>query len=352
MYTAVPAVVAGYPLPRGFAGLPAPGHGRRARPRSRAVQPDRAQHPHLDARRPRFQHAHRRPSVQQRLDRPAAGPGRAGDSGAQPLLRRTTAGCPHRELLQPRHAQCPCRGARYALLPPGAPASLAPAGTQAVPCPSALVWLLGRVIVDGAMDLSAARAVQEGFVLHGTAVGSPSLAWGNGPTRAMLRSTSWPTSDRALQDFPPPAALRAPLEMLSGLLPAGRVSSGLRPLVVDGLRGAWREAMALIEAHTHAASRAPWRFSTRLGRFGQDHMLRAAGRPGGRRPWPPTRRSMPPPTTTSTATCCMDSTRSASASPTAAQRTSLAGPSRCTAKIASCLPLRRSAMRSAAAAAW
>jgi hypothetical protein len=100
----------GLSLARGFAGLPAPGHGRRARPRSRAVQPDRAQHPHLDARRPRFQHAHRRPSVQQRLDRPAAGPGRAGDSGAQPLLRRTTAGCPHRELLQPRHAQCPCRG--------------------------------------------------------------------------------------------------------------------------------------------------------------------------------------------------------------------------------------------------
>ena len=63
---------------------------------------------------------------------------------------------------------------------------------------------------------------------------------------------------------------------LCGLLPPGASPSGLRPLVVDGLRGAWREAMALIEAHTHAASRAPWRFSTRLGRFGQDHMLRAA----------------------------------------------------------------------------
>ena len=170
----------------------------------------------------------------------------------------------------------PAGGARYALLPPGAPASLAPAGTQAVPCPSALVWLLGRVIVDGAMDLSAARAVQEGFVLHGTAVGSPFPCLGQWTDTGDAALDFFANLSRALQDFPPPAALRAPLEMLSGLLPPGASPSGLRPLVVDGLRGAWREAMALIEAHTHAASRAPWRFSTRLGRFGQDHMLRAA----------------------------------------------------------------------------
>jgi len=152
-------------------------------------------------------------------------------------------------------------GARYALLGPDADASLAPAGTLAVRCPTALVWLLGRVIVDG------------------PAVGAPfpSLArWRDGGDAA---GDFLANLGRALADFPPPPELRTPFELLAGAdiaLPADGDLSRLRGAAAAGLRAAHAEAMALIEGHTHTASRTAFRFSTRLGRFGGDIMLRAA----------------------------------------------------------------------------
>lgn len=94
----------------------------------------------------------------------------------------------------------------------------------------------------------------------------------------MQRSTSFPTWRGRSMTSPPPSQ-RAPLELLAAAniaLPPDGVLTGLRGAAIEGLRGAYREGMALIEGHTHTASRAPWRFSTRLGRFGSDYMLRAA----------------------------------------------------------------------------
>lgn len=179
--------------------------------------------------------------------------------------------------LGPRNV--PAAGARYALLGPEAAAADAPAGTIAVRCPTALVWLLGRVIVDGEADLESARAVQAGFTLHGPAVAAPmaSLArWQDGDDAALA---FWSNLARALHDVPPLPQQGAPFELLAAAqvqLPADGDLARLRPAVLQGLRCAWHEAMALIEAHTHTASKAPWRFSTRLGRFGSDFMLRAA----------------------------------------------------------------------------
>ena len=146
-------------------------------------------------------------------------------------------------------------------------------------CPSSLVWLLGRVIVDDEADLPAARAMQAGFRVHGEGVQAPieSLAQWQDTGDAALDFFS--NLARALQDFPPPQSQRAPFDLLAAAhveLPPDGALSKLRSSALEGLRCAYREAMALIEGHTHTASKAPWRFSTRLGRFGNDYMLRAA----------------------------------------------------------------------------
>lgn len=52
--------------------------------------------------------------------------------------------------------------------------------------------------------------------------------------------------------------------------------AGLRPGVAESLRAGHESAMQLIEAHTRSPSKAAWRYSTRLGRYGDDLMLRAA----------------------------------------------------------------------------
>ncbi len=62
----------------------------------------------------------------------------------------------------------PAEGGRFALMPPGDEGG-PPAGCIALRCPSALVWMLGRVLVDDEADLPAARTFQAGFRLLGTA---------------------------------------------------------------------------------------------------------------------------------------------------------------------------------------
>jgi hypothetical protein len=173
----------------------------------------------------------------------------------------------------------PAKGARYALLGPDAAQALAPAGTIPIRCPSSLAWLLGRVIADGEADLPAARAVQAGFRLHGAPVQSPFASLTQWQDTGDAALDFFSNLARAFNDFSPPPSQRAPLELLAAAniaLPPDGVLTGLRSAAIEGLRGAYREGMALIEGHAHTASRAPWRFSTRLGRFGNDYMLRAA----------------------------------------------------------------------------
>ncbi len=173
----------------------------------------------------------------------------------------------------------PAEGARYALLGPDALESAAPEGTIAVRCPSALVWLLGRVIVDDEADLPAARAMQAGLQLQREPVQAPfaSLAQWQDTGDATLDFFS--NLARALADFPPLPSQRSPFDLLAAAhiaLPSDGVLDKLRACAIEGLRCAYREGIELIEGHTHTASKAPWRFSTRLGRFGNDYMLRAA----------------------------------------------------------------------------
>jgi hypothetical protein len=173
----------------------------------------------------------------------------------------------------------PERGGRFALLGPQASDADAPAGTTPVRCPTPLVWLLARVLVDSEADLPAALAMQAGLRLDGPRIETPmrSVAeWQAGEDAAL---DFYANLGRALADFPPPAGQRAPFDLLEAAyvkLPADGDLSPLRRTTVDGLRAAHAAGLQVIEGHTSSASKAPWRYSTRLGRFGNDYMLRAA----------------------------------------------------------------------------
>lgn len=171
----------------------------------------------------------------------------------------------------------PKEGGRFALMRED-DTSAPPAGTTVVRSPSSLVWMLGRVLVDSEADLAAARAFQAGFTMEGPATQARPASveqWQQGGDAVLdfLANLA-----RALNDFPPPASERGVYEALSGAhvpLRADGKLDGLRPGMVEALQLAHRSAMKIIDGHTRAASRAPWRFSTRLGRYGSDLMLRA-----------------------------------------------------------------------------
>jgi hypothetical protein len=171
----------------------------------------------------------------------------------------------------------PREGGRFALVGPDqdfAP----PAGMALVRCPTALVWVLGRVLVNGDADVVAARGFQAGFAIDGPAATEPPACVG------LWQSGGEPALDffanlaRALHDFAPPASQRGVFELLRGAhvkLAPDSALGDLRPATLEGLRQAHASAMQMIEGASRAASRAPWRFSTRLGRYGDDLMLRA-----------------------------------------------------------------------------
>lgn len=164
---------------------------------------------------------------------------------------------------------------RITLLPPGAPDA---ASEGAVACPYSLVWIFGRVLVRGDEDLPQALAYQDQFRI----VGSPAA-------QAPRSISAWSeTGDEGLDffqnlfnglaDYPPREAERGifGLALRFGLVPGERVDVfALKPAVREGLRTAWRQAHALIRAHTTSQSRKPWSFNTRLGAYRGDFFIRA-----------------------------------------------------------------------------
>ena len=170
----------------------------------------------------------------------------------------------------------PSEGARYTLVGPG---SSEVKETNIIRCPSSLVWILARVLVDNEADLPAALKMQAGIQLNGPRIETPvrSLTeWQDSGDAAM---DFFGNLARALADFPPPDSQRAPFEFLAAAhikLTADGAFPQLRQTTVEGLQNAYSAGMAMIEGHTRSPSKAPWRYSTRLGRFGNDYMLRAA----------------------------------------------------------------------------
>lgn len=176
------------------------------------------------------------------------------------------------------------QGGRFALLGPGMDAARAPAGTVPLPCPTDLVWMLGRVLVDDEDDIAAACRFQAGIAVQGpvTAAAPASVAhWQGG-----LEPNTGDALDffanlgRALHDFPPSPAERGLFDLYAANARVPLAHDGdlgaLRRDTRDGLEAGYAQAMRLIDAHSRSASKQPWRFSTRLGRYGDDLMLRAS----------------------------------------------------------------------------
>jgi hypothetical protein len=169
----------------------------------------------------------------------------------------------------------PAQGGRFALLGPDG-THAAPQGTTPIQCPTALVW----VLVDGDADVVAARGVQAGFAIDAPAAADAPASvaqWqtsGDDPALAFFANLA-----RALRDFPPPASQQGAFDLLRGAhvkLDADGGLGDLRPATLEGLRTAYASAMKIIDGASRPASKAPWRYSTRLGRYGDDLLLRAA----------------------------------------------------------------------------
>ncbi len=176
------------------------------------------------------------------------------------------------ENLGPRNV--PAEGAAVKLVGPGQQAG---AG-RAVACPTSLVWLIGRVLVQGEQDLPAAHAFEQGFRLDAPAIGRQ-------PQSVRLwRETGDAALDffhnlfQALREFPPSPEERGLLTLLRrlGIRLEDEVDiAALRPAVQAGLVSAYRQGMDLIEAHTRSQGRKSWGYSLKLGVYGDDWLMRA-----------------------------------------------------------------------------
>lgn len=169
----------------------------------------------------------------------------------------------------------PPNGGRFMLTGPSTPPQTASDAVQVV-CPTDVVWLLGRVLVSGDADFEAAKQFMQGFTLQSTG-GLPETVrhWQDTGDEAV---DFFANLLRASEEFPPPPG--------SGDLSALHVALGLPPgdtdklarsnaRVLDGLRAAYRHGMQIIEAHTTSQTRKAWGYSTKLGCWGGNLLMRA-----------------------------------------------------------------------------
>ena len=174
----------------------------------------------------------------------------------------------------------PAAGARFALFGPSTPAREC-GGASRVDCPTDLVWLIGRVLVTDESDVAAARAFMQCFVLDSPVAAAP---------RAVVewQDSGEPALDffanllRAVADFPPPRYATAggpdfdSQVRAIGLDPDNAESvAGANARVRAGLAAAHRDAMRIIEAHTASQGRKAWGYSTRMGKWNGNLLLRA-----------------------------------------------------------------------------
>ena len=172
----------------------------------------------------------------------------------------------------------PPAGGRFVLRGPSTPAAPAAAATDAieVTCPTDLVWLLGRVLVSGAADLAAARDYMQGFKLESrSALPASVRLWQDSGDAAL---DFFANLMHGMAEFPAPAGAGDLTALVTALgFKAGDVDalSRANPRVLEGLRAAYTGGMRIIEAHTVSQTRKPWGYSTRLGRWNGNLLLRA-----------------------------------------------------------------------------
>lgn len=174
----------------------------------------------------------------------------------------------------------PATGASFALAGPSTSGPL-PVGTTRVDCPTDLVWLIGRVLVTGEDDLAAARAFMQGFRLASPVTALPACvrAWQEGGDPAL---DFFANLMRAAHEYPAPAIDGKPgfdahaLWRALGFDPADPDSlARANSRIHAGLKAAYADGMAVVEAHTKSQGRKPWGYTTRLGKWRGNLLLRA-----------------------------------------------------------------------------
>ncbi|MBF6986369.1 DUF1254 domain-containing protein [Cupriavidus sp. IK-TO18] len=167
----------------------------------------------------------------------------------------------------------PAEGGTVTLVGPGQHAE----GEHVVACPTSLVWLLGRVLVQGPDDLAAAHAFESGFALEAPGKPMPQCVrdWRDTGNEAL---DFFQNLFNALREYPPAERELGAFTLLrkAGLKLEGEVDvTALRAEVRAGLENAYRQAMQLIEAHTRSQGRKSWGYSLKLGVYGDDWLQRA-----------------------------------------------------------------------------
>lgn len=173
----------------------------------------------------------------------------------------------------------------FLVTPPGWQGAL-PAGFDApgahVQAPTPWVWVIGRILVDGASDLDAVHALQDGFVVRtlaqwqAGAAPQPALFEPDCDPRAPLDAAHFAKQvNAALRENPPPASEH---ELLSGFAPAG-IGADAAPLddaQRQALQAALDAMLARLREESPRASSAGWTQPPLVeGSFGNDYTGRA-----------------------------------------------------------------------------
>lgn len=176
--------------------------------------------------------------------------------------------------LSPRNAGT--NGGRYVLHRAGQ--ALPNDDRKPVECPTSLVWLLARVLVNGDDDVARAQQAAQGFRLNGPACEGPAAArrWQDGGDPAL---DFFQNVFNSLADVPPLADEAASFSMLAamgGARPRGPVNVAALPAPVQqGFRLGYEDARRVIVAFSESRTRSGWTYSLEFGRYGHAHLRRA-----------------------------------------------------------------------------
>ncbi len=167
--------------------------------------------------------------------------------------------------------------ATFAIVGPGWSGSLPP-GSIEIRCPTNLVWVLGRVLIDGVEDMEAARSFQAGFTLRATAPGRLPHAVAAYESWAESGEAFFANLARAMADDPPPAVDTGLVAQFSriGIAPHRTFDAdALGDAQVAALRRAVAAGVEIVDGHTRSRRARSWSINYAGGRLGTDYLARA-----------------------------------------------------------------------------